>query len=868
VEAEMNRRGYTFVGWYTRLEGGTLVNINGNISYDDMQGTQTLYARWAKNKIIFDMNGANEEAFEDIIYDPTEESVEFETPEWEYEVEYIVENYGIYGEDSYKLYKEFLGWYIGDTLVSEYDLSTPNLGTVTLVAKWADVYTWEKPSEERAGYADISKWYFKQAYNTSYQITTIDDSIIAELKKSNFTIYGQENIIKYNITYANDKGATNANNDYFYVTSDFALSNLESVTGYDFAGWYDNDGNKVVRINERTGDITLNARWTAKIYEVTVKGTNVTDYTVSSGTVIYSATDKTLFTLYYRYEDGFYLESNCTNALPDNYFSNYCAQQSGYSNFTIEGCYTSMITDNAHSYVKANSSTLVLEGDTSLVKMPELSENTRTGTLYAKLMPKKYTITLNNGTENLIDNRYASATWEGDNISIAYNASNYTYTMTNENSTDPHAMINQWANLEAGVQYMMHMDIASTTGKTSVQIFYAIDQAFTESNARSFSSSGTLTFTVPTTGKYWIRMDNDCNGNATISNFWISKSHTQSVEAYYNESLPTVTTPTSAFYNFAGYTYNNAVSYYAADGIAKQPYAVSGNGTLVAQWSQKYSGTYIKSESELVAIKNKTSAAYYLVNDVKLVNAWSPISELSGSLNGLGHEISGLKINYNSSNGEVTNFGMFRKLSGKVTNVTFSNVSIYVEKNKDGAKDNCVGTVAGVVVGGEISNVTLNYAYVDNVHYRDAVDSGDYINSYVGGVAGYMSSGTINNCSILGGNIRANAKKCKDSADAHNIYIGITHRDICKEYKNGVKDWGVLGSSIADYHACVVSDHRLKHKRRDLWKVVVHEFIHTYYNYGHCPEDNPHCLMKDAKGKADFSNKIGLCKTCRENINI
>lgn len=106
----------------------------------------------------------------------------------------------------------------------------------------------------------------------------------------------------------------------------------------------------------------------------------------------------------------------------------------------------------------------------------------------------------------------------------------------------------------------------------------------------------------------------------------------------------------------------------------------------------------------------------------------------------------------------------------------------------------------------------------------------------------------------------------KTEADEHNIYIGITHRDICRDYKNGVKDWGVLGSSIADYHACVVSDHRLKHKKRDMWKVVVHEFIHTYHNYPHCPKDSAHCLMKDAKGHADFSNKHDLCGYCKDKI--
>jgi hypothetical protein len=106
----------------------------------------------------------------------------------------------------------------------------------------------------------------------------------------------------------------------------------------------------------------------------------------------------------------------------------------------------------------------------------------------------------------------------------------------------------------------------------------------------------------------------------------------------------------------------------------------------------------------------------------------------------------------------------------------------------------------------------------------------------------------------------------KEDADNENIYIGITHRDICRDYKNGVKDWGVLGSSIADYHACVVSDYRLMHKKRDLWKVVTHEFIHTFYGYSHCPKDSAHCLMKDAKGKADFSNKHNLCGYCKMNL--
>ena len=107
----------------------------------------------------------------------------------------------------------------------------------------------------------------------------------------------------------------------------------------------------------------------------------------------------------------------------------------------------------------------------------------------------------------------------------------------------------------------------------------------------------------------------------------------------------------------------------------------------------------------------------------------------------------------------------------------------------------------------------------------------------------------------------------KKEASNHRIIIGLTHKDVSVPYK-GKPDWGVLGLSIHGTYACVVSDYRLKNKKRDYWKVVTHEFTHTACNYGHCPNDDPTCIMKDAKGKADFSNKVGFCRTCREKINI
>lgn len=99
----------------------------------------------------------------------------------------------------------------------------------------------------------------------------------------------------------------------------------------------------------------------------------------------------------------------------------------------------------------------------------------------------------------------------------------------------------------------------------------------------------------------------------------------------------------------------------------------------------------------------------------------------------------------------------------------------------------------------------------------------------------------------------------------HNVVILLTHDDISLPYK-GHADWGVLGLSVQPNYVCMASDYRLRNKRRDLWKVAMHEFIHTYYRRSHCPNDDVNCIMKDAIGKADFGNKDELCKRCEEEM--
>ena len=104
------------------------------------------------------------------------------------------------------------------------------------------------------------------------------------------------------------------------------------------------------------------------------------------------------------------------------------------------------------------------------------------------------------------------------------------------------------------------------------------------------------------------------------------------------------------------------------------------------------------------------------------------------------------------------------------------------------------------------------------------------------------------------------------NANRHNIYIGLTHKDIsCSVH--GKKDWGVQGLSLTPGNTCVASTFRVK-DRRDFWKVVCHEFIHTYFTYNHCPKDDPSCLMQAAKGHPRYKGKNGLCPHCSSVLKI
>lgn len=102
--------------------------------------------------------------------------------------------------------------------------------------------------------------------------------------------------------------------------------------------------------------------------------------------------------------------------------------------------------------------------------------------------------------------------------------------------------------------------------------------------------------------------------------------------------------------------------------------------------------------------------------------------------------------------------------------------------------------------------------------------------------------------------------------DSDVVNIFLLKDDIFTKRKNN-PEYGIIGQSLLGGNVCIVSTYRIKNIN-NLWKVILHEFCHSYFKYKHCPLDDPKCFMKDAKGHARFDIQEYFCKECTKIINF
>lgn len=132
----------------------------------------------------------------------------------------------------------------------------------------------------------------------------------------------------------------------------------------------------------------------------------------------------------------------------------------------------------------------------------------------------------------------------------------------------------------------------------------------------------------------------------------------------------------------------------------------------------------ISTVEELKAISGSESS-YELTADLDLSGeAWEPIVNFSGKLDGKNHKISNLTVN--KSNGTM---GLFETLKGTVSNLTLDNVSV-----------TAIGTTGDI--GGLCGKA--DNAIIENVAVYGEVNA--KLMDHIGGIAGYAAHTLINYC--------------------------------------------------------------------------------------------------------------------------
>lgn len=256
------KNGYTFGGWFTDKGCTTQWDFLNNTVTSDIR----LYAKWTINNYTITYNNLQGSATSN----PTSYNVDTET----------ITLTSPTNRDHYT----FDGWYDGlGNKVSE--IAKGSTGNIVLVARWKTVeydITYldtrgcanpnptkiDTESEHILEDLDAIEGYTFDGWEdeNGVKITKIAIGTTGPI-----TIKARWKLTDYTITYTNlFTSTTNNPTTYTIETETIVLTSPTNRDHYTFDGWYDGNGNKVVKIDKNSvGDIILEAKWKAIDYAIT-----------------------------------------------------------------------------------------------------------------------------------------------------------------------------------------------------------------------------------------------------------------------------------------------------------------------------------------------------------------------------------------------------------------------------------------------------------------------------------------------------------------------------------------------------------------------------------------------------------------------
>lgn len=166
----------------------------------------------------------------------------------------------------------------------------------------------------------------------------------------------------------------------------------------------------------------------------------------------------------------------------------------------------------------------------------------------------------------------------------------------------------------------------------------------------------------------------------------------------------------------------------------------------------------IRTIEDLYNVRNDLSAKYILMNDIDLTEAtapggaydyqgygWNPLGTFTGTFDGNGHKIIGMRIVVNNTQ---TNYGLFTQLKGAtIKNLGMVDGSISGSNSSSGSLD--IGFIAGKMHYGTIENCYNTGEISGRISTYYSGSYATYL--YVGGIVGNASltkatTSTISNC--------------------------------------------------------------------------------------------------------------------------
>ena len=192
-----------------------------------------------------------------------------------------------------------------------------------------------------------------------------------------------------------------------------------------------------------------------------------------------------------------------------------------------------------------------------------------------------------------------------------------------------------------------------------------------------------------------------------------------------------------------------------------------------------FRGTSIYNQTGLNAVRNNPSRSYFLMRDINLSGInWEPIPSFSGTFNGNGYTIRGLRVDRPAQK----DVGLFGSISGSIDNLTLEAIQVTGVQNTgglagsttaSGAINNCHITGDSSVTGSECTGglVGFNWATITNSSTSCSVKatgnfSGGLVGDNYNAIIDCHTTGNINATNYAGGLIG----NCRREGHITNCY--------------------------------------------------------------------------------------------------